>query len=99
MSIAVPLQHGSISYQQMINKNLRRGICVDTQHDSFVQCVSPINVKRDCFIYNPKSKIDSPSPSTSSAFKWPNNITGYPTAVEVTGLWLHLFAIHVAFIH
>ena len=28
-------------HQRMINKNLKRRIYVDTQHDSFVQCVNP----------------------------------------------------------
>ncbi len=37
----LPLQRGSIYHQRMIHKNLKRRIYVDTQHDYFVQCVSP----------------------------------------------------------
>jgi hypothetical protein len=37
----LPLQRGSIYHQRMIHKNLKRRIYFDTQHDSFVWCVSP----------------------------------------------------------
>ena len=37
----LPLPRGCIYHQRMIHKNLKRRISVDTQHDSFVKCVSP----------------------------------------------------------
>lgn len=42
-----PYDAGLFTINELINKNLKRRIYVNTQHDYFVQCVSPKLINKD----------------------------------------------------